>query len=198
MAAHLGGIAMGRSSWILAVLGLIIGLVGCRTFNVRTDWDPGTSFDVFQRYLWVEPPKVEGASPFADNTLLRKRVRFSLEFELNQRGFQPTEERIDADFLVTYSVILDERLRVNGYFAGAGGGFHRGRYGGFGTIHSTARIRNYQESTLIIDFLDPNNDDLVWRGWGTGIVRTRDRNARHGRLEKGIRAILEKFPPIEK
>lgn len=187
---------MGRSSWILAVLGLIIGLVGCRTFNVRTDWDPGTSFDVFQRYLWVEPPKVEGASPFADNTLLRKRVRFSLEFELNQRGFQPTEERIDADFLVTYSVILEERLKFRGY--ATTGGFYRTYYGGFGSIHSSASLRNYQESTLIIDFLDPTNDDLVWRGWGTGIVRTRDRNRAHGRLEKGIEAILKAFPPAQK
>jgi hypothetical protein len=188
---------MGRTSRILAVLGLTVGLVGCQSFNVRTDWDPAVSFDVYQRYFWIEPPEVEGASPFADNTLLRKRVRFVLEFELKERGFARTEERINADFLVSYSVILDERLKVNGYYAGVGGGYHRGRYGGFGTIHSTASIRNYQESTLIIDFLDPNNDDLVWRGWGSGIVRTRDRNARRGRLEKGIRAILDKFPPKE-
>jgi hypothetical protein len=197
MADYSGGNAMGRTSRILAVLGLTVGLVGCQSFNVRTDWDPAVSFDVFQRYFWIEPPEVEGASPFADNTLLRKRVRFTLEFELKERGFARTQERINADFLVSYSVILDERLKVNGYYAGVGGGYHRGRYGGFGTIHSTASIRNYQESTLIIDFLDPNNDDLVWRGWGSGIVRTRDRNARRGRLEKGIRAILEKFPPKE-
>jgi hypothetical protein len=197
MADYLGGNAMGRTIRILAVLGLTVGLVGCQSFNVRTDWDPAVSFDVFQRYFWIEPPEVEGASPFADNTLLRKRVRFVLEFELKERGFARTEERINADFLVSYSVILDERLKVNGSYAGVGGGYHRGRYGGFGTIHSTASIRNYQESTLIIDFLDPNNDDLVWRGWGSGIVRTRDRNARRGRLEKGIRAILDKFPPKE-
>jgi hypothetical protein len=188
---------MGWTRPLLTMMVLTIGLVGCRSFNVRTDWDPAAGFDVFQRYLWVEPPKVEGASPFADNTLLRNRVRFVLEFELKQQGFQPTEERVDADFLVTYSVILDERLRLNAYSGGAGGGYYRRGYGGFGTVYSSASIREYQESTLIIDFLDPNNDDLVWRGWGSGIVRTRDRNARHGRLEKGIKAILKKFPPKE-
>ncbi len=52
-----------------------------------------------------------------------------------------------------------------------------------------------QESTLIIDFLDPNSDDLIWRGWGTGIVRTRDRNQAGDRLTKGVEAILRAFPP---
>ena len=187
---------MGRTTRFLAVIGLAIGLVGCQTFNVRTDWDPGASFDAFHRYSWVEPPKVEGTSPFADNTLLRKRVRFAIEARLNERGFESTDGRSDADFLVTYSVILEERLKFRGY--ATTGGFYRTYYGGFGSIHSSASLRNYQESTLIIDFLDPTNDDLVWRGWGTGIVRTRDRNRAHGRLEKGIEAILKAFPPAQK
>lgn len=189
-----GGIRMMWSSRLLSVMVLTVGLLGCQSFNVRTDWDPETSFDVFQRYFWVEPPEIEGTSPFADNTLLRKRVRFTLETKLAERGFEQTPERDDADFLVSYSVILEERLKVNGYSAG-GGGYYGGRYGGFGAIHSTTSIRNYQESTLIIDFLNPENEDLVWRGWASGIVRTRDRNAGHDRLEKGVAAILEKFPP---
>ncbi len=80
---------MGWTRPLLTMMGLTIGLVGCQSFNVRTDWDPAADFDVFQRYLWVEPPKVEGVSPFADNTLLRKRVRFVLEFELKQAGYEP-------------------------------------------------------------------------------------------------------------
>lgn len=190
---------MGRTTRFLAVFGLTLGLVGCQTFHVRSDWDPETPFAALQRYFWVEPPEVEGANPFADNTLLRKRVRFAMEAQLNQRGFQSADGRGDADFLVTYSVILEDRLRLDGY--STGGGFYRGHYGGFGPIYSTARVRNYQESTLIIDFLDPNNDDLIWRGWGTGIVRTRDRgwdrDRARDRLERGVEAILRAFPPKE-
>ena len=188
---------MGRIILLSTVIGLAIGLAGCNTFNVRTDWDPGMAFDDFGKFSWVEPPEVEGASPFADNSLLRKRVRFAIEAELAERGFQSTEEPGDANFLVTYSVILEDRLKVNGYSSSVGGGY-RSHYGGFGSIHSTTSIRNYQESTLIIDFLDPGNDDLVWRGWATGIVRTRDRNWRRDRLEKGVKAILDAFPPGEK
>jgi hypothetical protein len=186
---------MGRMIQLSAIFSLMIGLVGCQTFNVRTDWDPATSFAEFQQYFWVEPPEVEGASPFADNTLLRKRVRFAIEAELNGRGIRSTEPREDADFLVTYSVILDERLRVNSYSTTSGG--YPYRYIGFGSVYSSAHIRNFQESTLIIDFLDPTNDDLVWRGWATGIVRTRDRDRGHDRLARGVKAVLNAFPPRE-
>ena len=189
---------MGRTTLFLAVSGLTIGLIGCQTFNVRTDWDPGISFTAMQEYYWLEPPEVEGANPFADNTLLRKRVRFAVEAELNKRGFRVTDGRSDAYFLVTYSVILEERFRVRGF--SSTGGFHRNYhhgYHGFGHIYSSGFVRAYQESTLIIDFLDPNNDDLIWRGWGSGIVRTRDKKRAGNRLEKGVEAILRAFPPSE-
>ncbi len=184
---------MARTTRFLIVIGLAIGLVGCQSFNVRTDWDPGVPFNELQRFFWLEPPEVEGVNPFADNTLLRKRLRFGIESELEKRGFQSTEARGEADFVVTYSVMLEEWLKVNGYTS-TGGAYRRHGYG-IGTVYSTARVRNYQESTLIIDFLDVENDDLVWRGWGTGIVRTRDRNRNQDRLAKGIAAILKKFPP---
>ena len=184
---------MGRFAQLWMIFSLAIGLVGCQTFDVRTDWDAETSFDVFQQYFWIEPPDVEGANPFADNTLLRKRVRSTIEAELAKRGFRSTDTRGDADFLVTYSVILEERLRVDGYTTT--GGFYHGRYAGFGQIYASSNIRNFQESTLIIDFLDSNNDDLLWRGWAVGIVRTRDRGRGRGRLQKGVEAILQAFPP---
>jgi hypothetical protein len=184
---------MGRFAQLWMIFSLAIGLVGCQTFDVRTDWDAETSFDFFQQYFWIEPPEVEGANPFADNTLLRKRVRSAIEAELAKRGFRSTDTRGDANFLVTYSVILEERLRVDGYTST--GGVYRGRYAGFGQIYASSNIRNFQESTLIIDFLDSNNDDLLWRGWAVGIVRTRDRDWGRGRLQKGVAAILRAFPP---
>ncbi len=105
----------------------------------------------------------------------------AIETNLTGRGFECVENPADADFLVTYGVVLDEKLRVNGGVATYGG---YGGYGGYGRWPvgvgaPTARpdVRNYQESTLIIDFLDPASKDLVWRGWASGILQTRDRDS---------------------
>jgi hypothetical protein len=62
-------------------------------------------------------------------------------------------------------------------------------------VYSTADVRTFQESTLVLDLLDPSSDDLVWRGWGIGIVGTRDRDRGQEKIEKGVRAILAEFPP---
>ena len=35
----------------------------------------------------------------------------------------------------------------------------------------------------------------MWRGWGTGMLGTRDRVRSPEVLEEGVRAILERFPP---
>ena len=193
LATLIGGDRMGRIFRSLAMLAWVSGLLGCQSFNVRSDWDPAIAFPRFQEYFWVDPPERENANPFADNSLLRKRIRVSLEGALAERGFRASESREGVDFLVSYSVLLEERLKVDQL--GTTTGAIRSRYAGVGVIHSTSTVQAYQESTLIIDFLDPKNDDLVWRGWGTGIVRTRDRGRRDQYLDKGIAAILDVFPP---
>lgn len=178
-------------AWLLPLCLLLSA--GCNTIKVRTDWDHSLEFDGMRRYHWVEPPPVPGASPFADNTLLRKRLRQAIEMKLADRGYRFVDSREAADFLVTYSVVLEERVRVDG--VSTGGGYVGPRYAGFGTVYSSGSVRNYQESTLIIDFLDPATDDLVWRGWGSGVLSTRDRDRGQQRIEDGVRQILAEFPP---
>ncbi|MBK7949038.1 MAG: DUF4136 domain-containing protein [Deltaproteobacteria bacterium] len=180
----------------ITILLVLVGLTACQSFNVRSDWDDTVSFDGYQRYFWLEPPTAEGADPFADNDLLRKRVRKAIETQLAARGFRPVSQREDADFLVTYGVQLDEKIRVNGT-TGVYGGY--GGYGrwpiGFGSGIGTTDVRNYQEATLIVDFLNPDKEELVWRGWGSGFLQTRDRDRGQERFEAGVKAVLDAFPP---
>jgi hypothetical protein len=180
----------------LLLLILITALTGCQSFDVRSDWDDSVSFEGYKRYFWLEPPTAEGADPFADNGLLRKRVRTAIEANLTGRGFRSVSSPAEADFLVTYGVQLNDKLRVNGYTSGFGGygGFGRWPYG-FGTGIGTTDVRNYQEATLIIDFMKPGSEELVWRGWGSGFLQTRDRDRGQERFESGINAVLAKFPP---
>jgi len=177
----------------LGVLGLFLSLVlGCHSIRVYSDWDPEIPLRSLERFAWLEPPDTEGANPFADNSLLRKRLRSALHDTLAARGYREVESFEEADFLVTYSVILDEGIRVDGtYSAGYGG--YRGH--GFGASYAGTYVRNHQDSTLIIDLLDPNSRDLIWRGWGSGMLPTRDRRPNERRLSSGVHQILNRFPP---
>ncbi len=189
--------ASGRSP-LLAVLLLLLALPACRTFNVRSDWDDSVSFTGYARYHFLEPPVVPGADPFADNGLLRKRIRSAIEANLTARGFEAVADPEDANFIVTYGVLMDEKLRVTGGGATAIGGYGYG-YGrwpvGFGGVYGGSDVRDYQEATLIVDFLEPTSRELVWRGWGSGFIQTRDRDRTPALLQEGVDAVLGRFPP---
>jgi len=179
---------------VLLMLALAIA-TGCRSYGVRSDWDPMTSFDAMRSYHFEDPPEVEGANPFADNSLLRKRVRRAIELVLEERGFAVAESRESADFVVTYQVLLEDELRVNTVSSGSDFGFWRYRGMQTGAYSSAAQVRSVQEATLLVDMLSPESSELAWRGWGQGMLTTRDRDRTEERLLDGVRAILASFPP---
>lgn len=180
---------------LLAVGLIACAGVGCRTFDVRSDWDETVRFDAMKRFYFDDPPVAEGANPFADNSILRKRVRSAIIAVLEERGFGSVADRDEADFVVTYHVMLEDELRVAGVTMGTGiGGWQRPYgYGSIGTTSS--RIDAHQEATLIVDVEMPDSGELAWRGWGSRMLSTRDRNRSDERLEDGVRAILSRFPP---
>lgn len=179
----------GRVALLLALL----AVAGCARFNVRSDWDRSASFESFERYELAEPPALDaGTDPFQDNSLVRKRLRRSLETALADRGYRRVEAGQGADFVVTWSVQVDDRLRVDDV---GGVGVYPGFGYGWGGRGGATNIRNYQESTLVIDFLSVETREILWRGWGTGIVTTRDRTRSEARMLSGVQAILGKFPP---
>jgi len=182
---------------LLAIF-LLVWATACQTFNVRSDWDESVAFDGLSSYAWLEPPEAEGADPFADNSLLRKRIRTAIEANLTARGFRAAPDPADADFLVTWGVVLDEKLRVNGGGSFYGGyGYGRWPYG-FGGGYGATDVRDYQEATLFIDFLDAESEEILWRGWGSGFLPTRDRDRTRARFDAGIKAVLDAYPPAAK
>ena len=50
----------------------------------------------------------------------------------------------------------------------------------------------YTEGTLILDIIDVKTDELLWRGSVSGDVE--DTSRLRKKLEKGIRAIMKKYP----
>jgi hypothetical protein len=194
IADEAAGRLAGSARWRGSVLLMLTLFLGCRTFDVHSDWDREREFDDVKRFSFMEPAAIPFSDPFADNTLLRKRVRGAIERTLIERGFSFVDEASEADLLVTYHVTLEERLRVDGVSSTSGLGYYD-RPLGVGVAQTNASVRPYQESTLIIDFLDPSSRDLVWRGWGTGLLGTRSRDRSPERLEKGLTAILERYPP---
>jgi hypothetical protein len=175
--------------------------LACETVRVRTDYDSAVDFAPLRTFAWIDPPLKEeardegavGTDPFTHNTLLDKRVRDEVEAYLASHGYRPARPGESPDFLLRYEVVSQQITRDTPVFVSSGfGRFGYGAGSGIGYSQPTT----YQEGTLILDVIDPNTHQLLWRGWGTS--QTRDANMEPKRVKKTVAAILARFPPQAK
>jgi hypothetical protein len=171
-------------------------LAACAGSRVATDYDANARFDTLQTFAWLDPVLEDVEDPVLDSQLLTRKVQRAVADALLQRGYSRTEHPADADFLVTYHTASRERLRDRGGFS-IGLGIGRPWRHGYGSMHVGdgyfPRIEGYQEGTLIIDVLDAESRDLLWRGWVRNTVETR--NYTDEAIMAAVNEIIAEFPP---
>ncbi len=179
----------------LRIAGFLIVLLqlGCSGLQVRTDFDENIDFEGRTSYGWLEPPVVEvslepgeAPDPFARNSLLDGRVRGAVDRVLAARGFRISDE--DPAFRLQYYVVLRDKTKIRP----SPSGYYGRRHGGFGGFGGSISY-DYQEGTLIIDFIDARSGRLAWRGWAVGTNREGYYNAE--RVAASVEKILAEFPP---
>ena len=159
-----------------ALLGLC---AGCSSLRVNHDWDQQADFTKFQAYKVL--PTQSAADP-----LVERRIQDAVRVHLNERGF--TENDVSPDFLIAIHGDVKDRVDVQTYNYGY-------PYAGYPYWHGgrDVSVTQYQEGTLVIDFVDAEKNELAWRGWGTKVI---DNSTREAHVLQGIvDKILAQFPP---
>jgi hypothetical protein len=175
----------------LFCLVLLLAVSGCSGVRVTTDYDPAADFSKLRSYAWLdERSGVQGDR--ADVTsLLDRRVRRAVDTELQHKGWRLVS-RGEADALVAYHLGVETRLDVNTIHSGYGYG--RGAYHGGVATHTT--VSEYQEGTLLVDVIEPESKQLIWRGSGQSrLRRSSTPEQREQRIDEAVAQILESFPP---
>lgn len=171
------------------VMGMfIIGLWGCASVSVKTDYDQSVDFRKFKTYNWDYEHQVPG-DVLAGDPLLRKRIKTAVDQVLQSKGFESRPSG-EADFTVVIHAGVKERMRVTNW----------GNYGWYdpwwGPYGGRVDVSYYTQGTLVIDLVDAATRELAWRGLGEGIVREYSDSKR---MEEDIRntvtEILKHFPP---
>ena len=197
----------------------VAALGGCASITVRSDYDHTASFTGLSTYTWMESSaSTEMAGPLA-KPFLERRIRATIQDELERRGFQ-RDTSGTPDFLVSYSIDSQSQAEISSYGVGYGYGSYRGSYfydGSFGYAYNrygfgfgypwgygygtrfgvpAGYVREYIESTLVIDVVDARTGRHLWRGWATARL---NRNPEPAELNefvaRGVEQILMRFPP---
>lgn len=179
----------------LSVVGLLLlVLAGCTT-TPRHEFDQKANFAELRTFSWLEPEyankTVSVSHPVLDSPLLGQRVKRAVVAELEERGYRYVEE--DPDFRVTYHTAEgeDERPRSGTYMQLGYGRGHSPFFGSSVLLDLTPR--SFREGTLIVDIVDAETEELVWRGWNDAVLT--QRNFDQERVNKAVDFILSAFPP---
>ncbi len=192
----------------------VLGLTGCTSLQVRTDYDPQASFAQLGTYSWVDQTVAVGGDPAVNSTLAEQRIQDAVDNALQRIGYRRVATD-SQDFHVTYSIASEQRSTVDaGYGYGAYGYRSRLRYRyrghsyfgrsrfGYGydpyydPYYGGSTVREYLAVTLVLDIIDARTNKLIWRGWATDKLDHDPKpDAVSEYIQVAVGKILETFPP---
>jgi Domain of unknown function (DUF4136) len=162
---------------------------GCsEQLRVKSDYDKDVDLKLYKTYAWLPVKEIESkVDPLFYNELYDKRIKSAVDIQLKSKSIHYTTDspnlRIHYHILVNNkSIILPTRY-----------GYNYSPY----WIRNQTDVYYYQEGTLIIDFMDAKNNNLVWRGWATATVGNNEMDLTEEKINEAVHKILKKFPPVE-
>jgi hypothetical protein len=168
----------GKTLLAVAVAGLT---AACSSVSTTNDYDQSYDFSKLHNYAWAE---IAGQKQQADQLAIQ-RVMTSTDQILASKGFAKTAPG-QASFLVALQTGTQEQHEYTTY--GTGGW----RFAGM----TTTTEQTYDEGTLVLDILDAQKKQLIWRGSANGVldpgasVQKKTEN-----VQEAVSKILADFPP---
>ena len=167
---------------ILTVLSLMLVSGIAFGMNVKTDYDRSFDFGRLKTFAFADQKRVDG-SLLQRNTLVDNRIRDALVRELVARGFRYRPDG-QADFVIAYYAREREQAEVEplGY-----GMPHRWRWGWGPGVWT----RYYTQGSVVVDFIEPTSNQLIWRGRVKDTVNGLDQSDKQ--INKGAKELVKHF-----
>ncbi|HSR53051.1 MAG TPA: DUF4136 domain-containing protein [Acidobacteriota bacterium] len=160
--------------------------------KIRRDWNRDLDFQQFETFAWMEDIKLP-FSPKRDPQEIDRLIRGSVEAELQRHGMRKAESADRADLNVKYFAFARAEMETQEVDEKAGMGPNRIPYGHWRPFGSTRIESNLRrQGTLIVDLVNPSNDQLVWRG--TLEKSFKDGDELMKKLPKHVKKLFKNFP----
>lgn len=174
-----------------AALVLALALAACSSVQVNSDWDPEANFASLRTWKWQKATPAATGNARLDDPLVHKRIQAAIRAALTGRGYRELSEGA-PDFEVAYHVAINQQIDAHTIYSGYGYGPYAG--GGMGGARTV--VDTYDVGTLIIDFIGPATNAVIWRGTGQSrLQELKTPEEREKRVQEAVDAILERFPP---
>ena len=175
----------------LILLPLICALIlaGCSSISVNSDYDMYTDFEQYKTFYIYRG--VLKNSKLENVPLVKKRVLDAIESEMHTRGFIETDS-VQADLTIFAMANTIDKMNVTTYGYTYGYGWGPYPYG------RNIDVSYYSQGSLIIDFVDNEKDQLIWRGIGTAVIQNQGTpEEREQFIKDAVAKILDQYPPTK-
>jgi len=185
-----------KSLSVLLVL-VAVSLAGCAS-RANVDYDQAFNFEQIATYAWLDLPTA-GTDPtqFYLSQLSHQRMVYAIDNQLMSKNLTKVS-RHKADVLVSYQamIIKQELPQLQPqleYSLGFSHHYHRNYFGL--SYQLEPAYRRYDERSLVIDILSPNQQ-LIWRGGLSLPIKTRLTPVERAKeINQTVAKILISFPP---
>jgi Domain of unknown function (DUF4136) len=171
---------MRKLSTTLGILGAALTLA-CSTMTTSVDYDHTVNWSKYSTFQLMEGTK-------APTTFTQKRIDDGITQALSAKGWTPTTN--NPSILVYSHVVLSQEKQFNTMSMGGWG--YRG-WGGMGGGMATTTVQNIPIGTLIVDLVDPNTKEMVWRGMAQDQVKPNGESA--DTINEAMQKLFQNFPP---
>lgn len=175
------------------VLAAILSLTGCATsYDVHTMAAPRVALTEFRSFHLLPTPRrsdgyvPSGAfDPMVSNSITNRALRASVQDAFHSRGYIDVEWM--PDFVVAVYASARNRLDLAQWQYGYS------RWPRWWSVGVSTSATEYKEGTVIVDVIDPETLELLWRGSATATLGDNpEENTKE--LQKAAMAVVAKFP----
>jgi hypothetical protein len=167
---------------VVSTLALVLLLISMplRADEKDTDFDPSTDFLKFKTFT-IRQGQIQAKAPELNSTLVQKKIEEAIRTQLMAKGLTQAERR--ADLVVNFRLGSATKREVEAFPAG--------RWGRVGRRHV-----QFTEGTLVINLMDTEGRELVWRG----VYRDDESNPAKisNKLPDDVKKLFSDFPPKKK
>lgn len=178
---------------------LSYGLTACSSLSVSYDYDEQVDFSQFKTYNWLPFAEKKDANIF-------NRVRFITAVDDNLHAKGLTINDSDPDLLIATHFGKERKVDVTNWGYTYAPNIYYSRYNHrhpayhshvVSQISSQAvSVYEYEQGTLILDFINRKTNQLVWRATAIEIINQASTPEKQTeKIKKAVKKILEHFPP---
>lgn len=172
--------------------------IGCSA-PVHVEKDDSVDFSQYKSFAWADKDGQGGTDRNRNNSLMEHKFKEAVTKELTKQGWRTDNRR--PDVLISYDVLVERGNRQQSdpvYSRPFTRSYYNPYTRRFYNVYYPSQFMGYddynvpvREGTVTITVTDASTEKVVWQGWTTDQVNSRNLTSKE--ISSAVRSIFRKF-----